>query len=70
MSGANGWESVYTSENDRMERLPVEGGWLYRNFVRSGSDHGGYTWMVALSFATPITELEANIGFDAGAPAP
>lgn len=30
------WQEVYTEEADRLEMLPVPGGFLYRNWVRAG----------------------------------
>lgn len=67
MSGSNGWESVYTSENDRLERRRAEHGWLYRNLVRWGSAHGGFEWAMALTYEP---DEVAPLGFDAGTPAP
>lgn len=32
------WEAVYSTTHDLMERTPVEGGFLYRNWVQTGSD--------------------------------
>lgn len=54
MSGSNGWEAVYTSDNDRMERRRGDHGWLYRNFVRQGSEHGGFEWLLALTYEPDV----------------
>jgi hypothetical protein len=47
------WEVVYAEPYDIMERLPTQGGWLYRNrYVTSGSaqDPQHYVWMVTMAF--------------------
>lgn len=51
------WELVSTTDNERLERLSVEGGWIYRYQERQGSDHGGFEWVTSICFvpapATP-----------------
>jgi len=47
------WENVYSETYDIMERLAVDGGWLYRNrMVTSGSaqDPQHYVWLVTMTF--------------------
>ncbi len=46
------WTIVYENPNERMERAAVEGGWLYRNWIRQGSEHGGYSWTITMAFVT------------------
>jgi hypothetical protein len=55
------WETVYSNPGDIMERMSVEGGWLYRNrFVvqSSAQNPSDYVWTVALAFVTPPPEPE------------
>lgn len=54
------WEQVYSSDNERMDRTAVEGGWIYRYQQRQGSQHDGYTWSIALTFVTPAPAPPAN----------
>lgn len=35
---AEPWELVYSTSHEYMERTPVEGGFLYRNWVQTGTD--------------------------------
>ena len=47
------WTVVYTSAYDTMERMQVDGGWLYRNRVvvnSSAQEPSGFVWSVALTF--------------------
>jgi len=47
------WQSVYDNPFDKMDRLAVDGGWLYRNrFVISASaqDPAHYVWAVTMAF--------------------
>jgi hypothetical protein len=44
------WEAVYRSDNEVMERTAVDGGWLYRYQLRQGSEHGGFSWSIAMAF--------------------
>ena len=47
------WTVVYTSPYDIMERMSVDGGWLYRNRVvvnASSQEPSGFVWSVALTF--------------------
>jgi hypothetical protein len=32
------WQPIYADAHDRLEMLPVPGGFLYRNWVRASSD--------------------------------
>lgn len=44
------WEMVSESANEVMDRTSVAGGWIYRLRTRSGSEHTGFTWSVAICF--------------------
>lgn len=44
------WELVSVSDNERLERTPVDGGWIYRYQQRSGSEHTGFTWNTSICF--------------------
>lgn len=37
-SAAEPWQLVYSTTHDKMERTPAGTGWLYRNWVQTGSD--------------------------------
>ena len=50
MSGTITWEPVSSSETERLDRTSVGGGWLYRYQQRQGSEHGGYSWSIALAY--------------------
>jgi hypothetical protein len=58
------WEDVYSEQFDVMERLRVDGGWLYRNrLVTSGSaqDPGDYVWLVSMSFVPGEPQPPQNL---------
>jgi hypothetical protein len=44
------WELVSGDDNEVMERAAVEDGWLYRNKLRYGSAHDGYTYACTMCF--------------------
>lgn len=44
------WELVSTTDNEKLERLSVLGGWIYRLQERSGSEHGGFSWSTSICF--------------------
>lgn len=50
------WEMVSATDSERLERLSVEGGWIYRYQQRQGSEHTGFTWATSICFVTPPPE--------------
>jgi len=47
------WENVYAQPYDVMERMAVDGGWLYRNKVvvnASSQNPGDFVWATSLTF--------------------
>lgn len=57
------WEILYSDENHVVKRVLLDdlagtgreamrpaSGWLYVYEVRQGSDHGGFTWTISMSY--------------------
>jgi hypothetical protein len=59
------WQSVYSQPYDILERMAVDGGWLYRNRVvvqSSAQNPSDYVWSVALSFVPEAAPAEEANG--------
>jgi len=63
MSGSTAWEVVSDTPYDKIERLAVDGGWLYRNMTvvsSSAQDAAHYLWGVSITFVpTPAAPMQA-----------
>ena len=62
------WEIIYTTPTDIMERLAVDGGWLYRNRVvmqSSAQSPHDYAWGVALTFVPEPAAPPLQLGLAA-----
>jgi hypothetical protein len=55
------WQSVYAQPYDIMERMSVDGGWLYRNRIvvnASAQNPGDFVWATALTFVPEPAPVE------------